>query len=166
VRDEGGELPLVDRTDRLCLSEARLSALTAVTADIIYRASPDWSEMREVDGRGVIASTLEPSKNWMDFYVAPEDQPPLQAAIDRAIATRGVFEAIAKVRRLDGSTGWVHSRAVPMFDTNGEIYEWLGTARDLTDRREMEEKLARLTAESESQRRFFEAMISGTPDLI
>src|SRR5262245_11497650 len=62
--------------------------------------------------------------------------------------------------------GWTFSRAVPILDANGEIVEWFGTARDVTERRRAEETLARLTALSEQHRRLYETILSSTPDLV
>jgi len=166
VKNDQGGLPAVDRRDPLRLSEARLNAFASASSDIIFRVSPDWSELRAVDGRGIVADITTPARNWIDAYVAAEDQPRFRAAIDRAIRTRCLFEITTKIHRLDGSTGWVLSRAVPMIETDGEIYEWYGTAADITERHEMELEVARLTDESERQRRLFESLISATPDLV
>jgi signal transduction histidine kinase len=42
---------------------------------------------------------------------------------------------------MDGTLGWILSRAVPLLDPHGEIVEWFGTARDVTVRRSAEEAL-------------------------
>lgn len=54
----------------------------------------------------------------------------------RAVIAKAAFEFEHRVIRLDGSLGWTLSRAVPILDNAGEIVEWLGTARDVTARRE------------------------------
>jgi hypothetical protein len=46
-----------------------------------------------------------------------------------------IFELEHRVLRVDGTLGWIISRAIPVFDEAGEIIEWLGTATDLTDRK-------------------------------
>src|ERR1700761_4483481 len=38
-------------------SEARFRALVTATSDIVYRMSPNWIEMRTLDGRGILADT-------------------------------------------------------------------------------------------------------------
>ena len=63
------------------------------------------------------------------------------ATIAEAIRTRGVFEMEHRVRRLDGSVGWVRSRAVPLLDAQGTIREWIGNAVDVTERRHNEQVL-------------------------
>ena len=43
-------------------SEERFRALVNASSDVVYRMSPDWSEMRQLDGRGFIADTGKPTE--------------------------------------------------------------------------------------------------------
>ncbi|MDS0135845.1 MULTISPECIES: chemotaxis protein CheB [unclassified Amycolatopsis] len=113
------------------VGDRRFRALVAATFDAVYRMNPDWSEMRGLDGRGFIADTTAPSHSWLDSYISPDDQPGVLAAIDEAVRTKSVFDAVHRVRRVDGTLGWTHSRAVPLCDDNGEIVEWVGTATEV-----------------------------------
>lgn len=122
-------------------NEKRFRALTMASSDVVYRMNPDWTEIRSLEGRGRIKDTVEARAFWQDEYIPPADQPRLHAAIAEAIRTRSVFELEHRVRRLDGSIGWMDARAVPMLDADGEIYEWIGASTDVTERREAEEKL-------------------------
>lgn len=47
------------------------------------------------------------------------------------------------MRRIDGTLGWTHSRAVPLLDEQGAISSWFGAASDVTARHETEEALKR-----------------------
>jgi len=125
-------------------SETRFRALTHASADVIYRMSPDWSELRQLDGRGFVKDAAGPRTFWLDEYVPAEDQPMLHAAIAAAIRDKRIFEVEHRVRRVDGSHGWTLSRAVPMFREDGEIDEWIGAASDITERKMAEEKLMEL----------------------
>jgi PAS domain S-box-containing protein len=144
----GGEAPWVlailrDITAerRLRESEVRFRGLVNATSDVVYRMSPDWLEMRQLDGRGFIADTETPSVAWIDQYLLPEDQPQILAAIEEAIARKGVFQLEHRVRQLDGTIGWTFSRALPIQDEAGEIIEWFGAATDVTERHRAEEHL-------------------------
>jgi PAS domain S-box-containing protein len=130
-------------------SEERFRALTVASADGVYRMSPDWSEVLYLRGREFIADTETPSRGWLDRYIPPQDQPHVCAAIQEAIRTKRPYGLEHRVLRMDGSLGWTLSRAIPMLDASGEIREWLGTARDITERKQAEEALR----ESESQYR-------------
>ena len=131
-------------------SEQRFRALVNATSYVVYRMSPDWSEMRQLDGQGFISDTQQPTTNWMDIYIHPDDQPALLEAIERAVRTKSVFQLEYRVRRVDGTLGWAQSRAVPLFNQNGEITEWFGAATDVTARKQAEEAQRRLAAIVES----------------
>jgi PAS domain S-box-containing protein len=109
--------------------------------------SADWSEMRQLTGRGFLADTLEPIVDWLHQYILPEDQARVGEAIAEAIRTRGLFELEHRVRRADGSLGWTHSRAVPILGRDGEIQEWFGAASDVTPRRQAEERVRQTEAQ-------------------
>jgi PAS domain S-box-containing protein len=128
--------------------------------------SPDWSEMRHLQGRNFIADTTDPSRSWLDRYIHPDDHEMVRLAIAKAIRCKTTFELEHRVIRVDGSLGWTYSRAVPQLSADGEVIEWFGTARDVSERKLAEEEIARLTAESERQRRLYEAVVSSTPDLV
>ncbi|CDX55553.1 Signal transduction histidine kinase (fragment) [Mesorhizobium plurifarium] len=109
--------------------------------------SADWQEMRELDGRGFMSTTEGPAVRWRETYLFPEDIASVQAAIERAIAERSVFELEHRVRRADGSTGWTLSRAIPILDDDGSILEWFGMAADITARRASDQHIRVLMRE-------------------
>ncbi len=129
-------------------SEERFRAFVTVGTDVVYRMNADWSELRQLVGRNFIADAPQPTDGWLAEYIYPEDQTRVLATIAEAIRTRGVFEMEHRVRRLDGSVGWAHSRAVPLLDAQGAIREWIGNAVDVTERRYNEQAL------TESQERY------------
>lgn len=128
-------------------SEQRFRALVNASSDVVYRMSPDWQEMHELDGRGFLSSAQGPAIRWRDEYLFPEDQASIQAAIERAIMERGVFELEHRVRRADGSAGWTTSRAIPIVDDTGSILEWFGMAADITEKRASEQQIQLLMRE-------------------
>ena len=154
LRDEVGTLAgvlitLVETTERLRAektlreSEERFRALLTASSDALYRMSPDWREMRELRGRGVLTDTKAPNRSWADTYTLPDDRPRVMARIEEAIRTRTPFEMEHRVLQADGGVGWTLSRAVPLFDEKGVLVEWFGLAADIT---------ARKTAERERER--------------
>jgi len=122
-------------------SEERFRALVSATSDVVYQMSPDWREMRALEGRGFLADTDAPSIAWIDAYLLPEDQPQILAAIAAAIRSKSPFQMEHRVRLADGAVGWVFSRAVPLLDGQGEVTGWFGAASDVTERKQMEEHL-------------------------
>ena len=139
-------------------SEERFRALVSATSDVIYRMSADWTEMRHLQGREFVADTHEPSRSWLLKYIAPDDQPLVLEAIQAAIRSKGVFELEHRVVRVDGTLGWTFSRAIPMFDGDGEINEWFGAASDVTARKQAE---AAIRAEEGRSRTILESITDG-----
>ncbi|MGJ0485876.1 MAG: PAS domain S-box protein [Methylomicrobium sp.] len=122
-------------------SEHQFRLLTAATSEILYHMNEDWTEMRVIRGEDFLATTESPNHDWLQKYILPEDQPQVTAAIKHSIATRSVFELEHRIRRADGTIGWVLSRAVPLLNANGEISGWFGAAGDVTARKQTEEAL-------------------------
>ena len=125
-------------------SEERFRALVNASSDVVYRMSPDWSELGQLDGRGFVADTGGPRNDWLNEYIHPDDQPLVLQAIREAVRTRNPFQLEHRVRRADGTLGWTYSRAVPLLNGNGEILEWFGAASDITARKEAEDNFRKL----------------------
>ena len=160
---DGGDRSAAESHDQ---AEALLHAFVSASSDIVFRMNADWTELREICGRGVVVETVAPRRDWMDAHIDPDDQPGFRAAIAMAISNRSVFEMEHQVRRIDGARRWVQTRAVPMFDAGGRIGEWLGGAVDITEQRALEQEIARLMAAADQQRRLYESLIGVTPDLV
>lgn len=124
-------------------SEARFRALVTATSDIVYRMSADWSQMFHLRDQEFIPDTGSSGGGWLENSIFPEDQARVTAAISEAIRTNCVFELEHRIRRVDGSAGWIFSRAIPIQDANGRVLEWFGCASDITARRKAEEALKR-----------------------
>ncbi|HET8551270.1 MAG TPA: PAS domain-containing protein [Gammaproteobacteria bacterium] len=124
--------------DALRESENRLHALAIASTDVLFRVSADWSEMRELRGQYFPDEMAEPNRNWLNDYIPPQDQQRVMRAINEAIRGRSVFKLTHRIRRKDGTLGWTHSRAVPLFDKAGQICEWFGSATDITLRKKAE----------------------------
>lgn len=122
-------------------SELRFRALVTASSTSVYRMSPDWQELRGLSGQGFLEDTAHPSRNWLEKYIAEEDRPKVLAAIATAIAEQRIFELEHRVRLRGGEFGWTLSRAVPIFDEEGQVLEWFGAAVDVT---RQHETLARL----------------------
>ena len=116
-------------------NERRFRALVTAGGNSVYRMSPDWRWMYQLDSQS-LASTTSPIEDWVGQYLPAEDAPPMRRAIEQAISTKSLFELEHRVRQADGSVGWVLSRAVPLLGDDGQISEWFGVATDTTVRRE------------------------------
>ena len=130
----------VERRERdLAKLTAQLDALLRSSSEVRYRINADWSELAQLSGGGFIPDTSEGNANWLDEYIPEEHRGLVRAEIARAIAAKDTYHIEHKVNRVDGTVGWALSRAVPLFDENGEIMSWMGAASDITDRKSAEQ---------------------------
>lgn len=122
-------------------TEGRFHALITATSEIVYQMNHDWSELTALDGRGSISNTTSPDSNWLERYIPASERSKVTSAIRAAQATRSMFELEHRVIRVDGTEGWVLSRAIPIVNSDGEVAEWFGAALDITARRKAEDSL-------------------------
>ena len=132
-------------------SEARLRVLVSASSEVLYSMSADWKEMRQLTGSGFIADTDTANPDWLAAYIPEEEQPRVAAGIAQAIRDKEPYALEHRVRLVDGTVGWAHSKAVPLFGPDGEITEWFGAASDVTARHAAEEALQRLNQGLERQ---------------
>lgn len=140
----GSMLDLTDRKEaekNLRESEEQFRALITAGSYVVYRMSPNWTEMRQLNGQSFLADTEKPNKKWIDEYILPEDRPHVVDAINNAIFTKSMFQLEHRVIQADGSVGWAHSRAIPLMNEKGQIIEWIGAASDITARKKAEEEV-------------------------
>jgi len=126
---------------RLRESAEQLHAFLAASTTSMYRMSPDWNELRQLDGQGFLSSTEKSRTDWLQTYIPADEQPRVLAAIEAAIRTRQPFDLEHRVNLAIGGFGWSHSKAVPMLNERGDIVEWFGTALEITERKRMEDAL-------------------------
>ena len=138
-------------TEALRQSEIEFRTFVAASSDLVYHMSADWQQMHVLSGKAVAEDGIKKNGKWMDLFIPEEEQPRMIAAIEDAIKQKKMFEMEHQNLQIDGSIGWRHSRAIPVFDGHGEIKEWLGTASDITLRKTAEYQLQELTTRLEGE---------------
>jgi signal transduction histidine kinase len=128
-------------SEALRQSEEQFRLFVTASSDTLYKMSPDWRQMLNLEGRSFLADTTDSSATWIDKYIPAADRLGVWAAIDQAILAKTVFELEHRVVQADGAIGWTFSRAVPVLDATGTIKEWFGAATDITWRKQAEEQL-------------------------
>jgi PAS domain S-box-containing protein len=144
-------------------AEKRYRALVNASSQVIYRMNGDWSEMRELEGESYFAAMEGPNRDWLREYVHPDDRETVMDRVREAVEAGAVFEHEHRVLRRDGTTGWMHSRAVPVHNGTGEIVEWFGAASDITERKQAGEERERLLQEVEEQKSVLQTLIANAP---
>ena len=125
------------------------------TSYVVYRLTPDFLNIRQIDGKGFTLDNAVSTAEWLKSYIHPEDRDAVQRRIDEALQTKSIFESEHREQPEAGTQRWTYSRAVPLLDEKGEVLEWFGAASDVTDRKEAEEKYRKLaeTLDAEVQAR-------------
>jgi PAS domain S-box-containing protein len=129
----------------LAESELRYRSLVLATASILWTAdasglfvadSPSWmafTGQRAEEHRGM---------GWLNA-VHPEDRQAAARTWRHAVASIQPYAAESRLRRSDGSFAFVSTHAVPIFNPDGSVREWIGAVTDIT---------ARKTAENEREK--------------
>lgn len=73
--------------------------------------------------------------------VVSEDRPGVEARFQKALDTAGVCEFECRVQQSDGAVRWVWARGRVLSDEHGHPLRFLGSSRDITDRKLAEHKL-------------------------
>jgi PAS domain S-box-containing protein len=80
---------------------------------------------------------------WLE-NVHPEDAPHCREVYFAAFEARERFEIEYRLRRHDGEYNWVLQRGVPRHAPNGDFIGYIGSAIDITDRKQVDESNRKL----------------------
>ena len=138
-------------------SEARFRALADNLPQLAWMARGDgwiyWYNRRWYEYTG---TTLEEMEGWGWKAVHHPDHLERVVTKMRESFDRGVvWEDTFPMRRADGEYRWFLTRAVPIRDDNGDVTRWVGTNTDVTEQREVEQRLQ----EADRQKNEFLAML-------
>jgi PAS domain S-box-containing protein len=128
-------------------SEARFRDLADSAPVLIWIAGPDggctWFNRGwlEFTGRGL---AQELGDGWAEG-VHPEDLPRCREIFEASLVRRAAFKMELRLRRFDGAYRWIVGSGKPRLD-GGAFAGYVGSAMDITERKESEEELRRLAA--------------------
>jgi PAS domain S-box-containing protein len=108
-----------------------------------------WHNKRWYDFTGTTPEQME-GWGWQSVY-PPEVVPKVQERWRNSVATGEVFEMVLPLRGVDGQYRSVLARTVPLRGSDGSIQRWFGTATDITDRVQLEERLRQSHADLEDR---------------
>lgn len=129
--------------EKIRRSEERYRALIRASAQVEWIAAADGAFIeRQPTWEGFTGQTFEEysGSGWLSA-IHPDDREATRAAWQTAVAEKRVYEIENRMRRRDGAYRWVSVRAVPILDGRGEVREWIGTNTDISERKELEQKI-------------------------
>src|ERR1700729_1146797 len=80
-------------------------------------------------------------------WLHPEDSPYHTHVVEQAIRDRTDFETDYRVLLSNGADKYIHVVGHPVVSTSGELVEFVGTAMDITERKQAEDKIREQEAE-------------------
>ena len=135
---------------QLRASEERFRQIAERIEDVFWISSPGKDRMlylspafETIWGREREEVYRDPAL-WME-PVVEEDRERVRRYVDRQ--PEGEQEVEYRIRRPDGQIRWIHDRSFPVGGTDGETVQVVGVAEDITQRREVEERLQAIIGE-------------------
>lgn len=130
---------MTDSTYRTFVEATNAIVWTADAQGLANADSPSWR-----------AFTGQTEAEWLGLRgwdpLHPDDLPVLRVAWPAAKQEKRPFEAQFRMRRHDGVYVWMACRAVPLFDSDGNVREWFGVTFDISERKRAEAERERAEA--------------------
>jgi PAS domain S-box-containing protein len=121
----------------------QISLLADAMPQLVWIAQPNgevvYYNNRIADFSG--ASKDESGKWSWQGLLHPDDMMATEQAWKEAVSTGEVYEKEHRILMKDGTYCWHLSRAFPQKDDQGNILRWLGTATDIDEQKQVEQKI-------------------------
>lgn len=141
----------IEAQNRIAESDKRFRNMAESINEVFWISSPDFSKMLYVSpayeriwGRSV-ESLMSNPMSWQEA-IHPEDRDRVCAVFASCVEKKGA-ESEYRVVRPDGEVRWVEDKGYPVYGSEGKVLQISGIARDITDRKHLEEETARLQDE-------------------
>ncbi len=136
---------------RLRDSEARFRTLAESIPLLVWACGPegecDYLSRQWAEYTGIPAAEQLGDK-WL-AAVHPDDRERTRALWKDAVAVGRLFDVEFRLRGSDGVYRWFKTRALPHRDPAGNIIRWFGTNTDISELKEIEERLRSLNLDLE-----------------
>jgi PAS domain S-box-containing protein len=163
---------LIDIDDRrnaeeaLRESEYKLRQIIETVPSLLWSLGPDGEQtqlnQRALDYIGVRFEELL-HLGWIKF-LHPDDLSETANAFYHAIHTGTSYQAVHRLRRVDGEYRWHHARGEPLRDRQGRVVQWYGLTVDIDEGKRAEDGLRRSEAYlAEAQRLSHTGSFGWTP---
>jgi PAS domain S-box-containing protein len=127
--------------EQLRRSEERYRSLIEATSEKVWTAQAGPGAVEVASWREFTGQTAEEARdNWL-AAVHPDDREQTKTAWLNFLKKGGVYDEQYRLRRRDGEYRWLSVRGVPVRERDGRIREWIGTFKDITERKRTEREL-------------------------
>lgn len=136
-------LRLRQTQQKLAESEDRFRSLVTATSHVVWTTdaagdsvedSPSW---RAFTGQTYAECK---GKGWLNA-VHPDDRMHNAKVWEAHVASRTAFQTEYRMRRADGEYRWTEVHAVPLFNPDGTVREWMGSNTDITEHKLSSERI-------------------------
>ena len=135
------------RSERYLAEAQRVSQTGSWAYDPAEDRTIHWSEeMFGIFGLDPQRSRAPSREEYAGIY-SPEDHDRIWERLDRACREKSQYVDDYSIVLADGTIKHLHVIGDPVFDTAGEIVEYIGTAMDVTERKHAEQALQKAQAE-------------------
>jgi len=133
-------------TEELRENEGRFRLMAEVMPQMVWtvrsNGKVDYCNQRYFEYTGFPFSTNEEDLSKWDRALHPDDREMVAEIWKSAFSSRAPLEMENRLRRgSDGTYRWHLVRAVPVFNSEGQLLKWLGTSTDIDDQKRLEESL-------------------------
>ncbi len=126
-------------------SEQRYRSLTIATTSMVWITGANGEVVEDIPSwRAFTGQSKDEVLGWgWSEAVHPDDRRRTQRIWRRAVETRTLYDTEYRIRRHDGRYRTVAVRGVPVLEPDGAVREWIGTCTDVSERKKVEQELAR-----------------------
>ncbi|MFI5274240.1 MAG: PAS domain-containing protein, partial [Ktedonobacterales bacterium] len=161
----GAAVTQASRQRHALASSERLRVLGTVTGQIVWTTPPDGLVVDMPLWRVFTGQTRDEvrGQGWLNA-VHPDDRERVAAAWQQAHEATAIYDIQYRLRRHDGIYRQMLVRAMPVFTDDGILREWIGVHTDITERRELEERLRATARAADERARQLEAVFGAMTD--
>ncbi|MFL5814459.1 MAG: PAS domain-containing protein, partial [Bdellovibrionia bacterium] len=126
-------------------SAVRFRELAESMPQIVWAAEPSgkayYYNSQWFEYLGVPRTEAASFNGWK--FVHPEDKEKVDQHWEEAARTKKMFQVEMRMMRRDGSYHWFLSRALPIFNSEGDLVRWYGTLTNIDEHKRVEEVISR-----------------------
>lgn len=117
-------------------SEERYRSLIKATSQMVWKTDSE-GQLIDLEDWGIYTGQTQAEMANMGWAAAihPEEQERTLQIWIQALQTKTLYETQYRVRSADGNYRYFAAKAVPVFNVDGSVREWMGTCTDIHDRK-------------------------------